>query len=192
MVWGRSHAARKAPDVDLADMTKPHAGAVGLEGLPRRAECAGCETAALLVEGALPAGWVVVDGELLCHDCIRSRAVAGHQDGLRTNGLGTAEADLAAATARRPVDVGTEIATRVRHVVIGPRSSSYAGCRIKHQFAFGFVGLRIHAGWQRPHGRRDDPINFMLDRRALKAMIAHLQEIEAEFDAAPGAAKGGK
>jgi hypothetical protein len=56
--WGRSQAARKAPDVDLTEGPIPHS-----------ASCSRCETPVILAGGNLPRGWLLVEGEAVCPDC---------------------------------------------------------------------------------------------------------------------------
>jgi hypothetical protein len=131
---------------------RPHPGLVSDAPPPPIAVCARCETSVVMAGGKLPKGWVETDGEAFCPDDA-PRSAPGPRQRLRC------------------------VEPRVRHVTIGTPGTTYGGCRISHEFAAGFVGLRIHAGYRAPRDRRDDPINFMLDRKGLDELIRHLCDI---------------
>lgn len=119
---------------------------------PPIAQCSRCESSVVMAGGKLPKGWAERDGEVLCPD----------------------DAALTQPTTRRRTRC---VETRVRHVAIGTPGTRYGGCRISHEFAAGFVGLRIHAGYRAPREGRDDPVNFMLDAAALDQLIIELASI---------------
>lgn len=123
---------------------------------PPIARCARCDTPVIMAGGKLPKGWVEVDGEAFCPD------------------------DAPKASTPAKSRCGT-VATAQRHVAIGPLGITYSGCRIYHEHAAGFVGLRIHGGARPPRRGRDEPAHFMLDRKGLDALIRHLCDVRKDM-----------
>lgn len=149
--WGRSHAARKAPPIDLAELDSAP--------IPQTAECARCETTVILAGGKLPKDWVEQDGEAFCPDDAPVTAAIAQADSVRRN---------------RAID------TRVHHVAIGRKGTVYAGCRIGHELVAGMAAIEIRAGASAPKVV-DPRVNFLADRKALDELIQALCDIRKDL-----------
>ena len=172
MVWGRTNAARVGGDgrrgKELPARRYAHAGdiavdcetmraSVGEDGratqdspIPQSASCSRCEQTAILAEGKLPKGWLLVEGEAVCADCAWSRRTDESQHQVSTP----------------------------RHVAIGNEGTRYGGCRVTHEVVRGgFVNLGIRGGWRPPDSGRDDAARFMLNAKGLDELIIHLSKV---------------
>lgn len=170
MVWGTSLGSRHArsPNPDLRFIGSCSEADTMPATIPPTAQCANCETWAVLAapglagggsggaDPQLPPGWMIIDGAALCPDCAPPPAGALREE------------------------IGRK-ARPVEPVAVGPAQGSHRhGCRISHEIALGYAGIRIHGGESPPEGR-DEAVNFIMGPEGLDKLIIELSDIRAKL-----------
>lgn len=146
--------------------------------------CAECGSEEHMLDGALPAGWDKLQAHgrtvVRCADCNEAverehRAAQAVRRGIRLdNGLAPLVVDeMGWASLPHPDRNDAALSWYL-----------YSGCRIAHwpMPGTGAVALQFLGGDTPGQGPTDDAVVFVAGRKALRALIAHLEGIDAELD----------